>query len=262
MSASLLFRSNNDPTGSVLVVEDDDGVREGMAELLRERGHKADVASDLHEAKARLRDAPFDAVVCDVCLPDGDGFGFLEYAREKYPETAVLLLTGYGTIESAVEAIQEGAVDYLTKPLIHEELLLSIRKALATRKMATENQRLKAQLNERHGLGRIVGRDYRMQRMFELIESVADTRTTVLILGESGTGKSMTARALHAAGERSGGPFVEVACGALPENLLESELFGHVKGAFTGAAADKPGKFLLADGGTLFLDEIATASPR
>ena len=251
-----------DPTGSVLVVEDDDAVREGMAELLRERGHRADVAADLAAAKKRLKETAFDAVVCDVCLPDGDGFAFLEYAREKYPDTAVLLLTGYGTIESAVEAIREGAADYLTKPLIYEELLLSLRKTLAARKVVAENRNLKKQLNERHGLGRIVGRDYRMQRMFELIESVADTRTTVLILGESGTGKTMTARALHAAGSRSGGPFVEVACGALPENLLESELFGHVKGAFTGATNDKRGKFLQANGGTLFLDEIATASPR
>ena len=251
-----------DPTGAVLVVEDDDAVREGMAELLRDRGHRADVAADLAAARKLLRDAKFDAVVCDVCLPDGDGFGFLEYAREKHPDLAVVLLTGYGSIESAVEAIREGAADYLTKPLIHEELTLSLRRVLSARKVEAENKNLKAQLNERHGLGRIVGRDYRMQRMFELIESVADTRTTVLILGESGTGKTMTARALHAAGSRSGGPFVEVACGALPENLLESELFGHVKGAFTGASSDKEGKFLMANGGTLFLDEIATASPR
>ena len=251
-----------DPTGSVLVVEDDPAVREGMAELLRDRGHKADVAADLAAAKKRLRDGRFDAVVCDVCLPDGDGFELLAHAAEKHPGVAVLLLTGYGTIESAVEAIREGAADYLTKPLIHEELLLCLRKALASKKVEAENRNLKQQLNERHGLGKIIGRDYKMARMFELIESVADTRTTVLILGESGTGKTMTARALHAAGDRSGGPFVEVACGALPENLLESELFGHVKGAFTGAASDKPGKFLLADGGTLFLDEIATASPR
>ena len=250
------------PTGSILVVEDDAPVREGMAELLREHGHKADAAADLAAAKTRLRDGKFDAVLCDVLLPDGDGFGLLAHCREKHPDLAVLLLTGYGTIESAVEAMRDGAADYLTKPLIHEELLLSLRKVLAHKSVERENRNLKKQLNERHGLGRIVGRDYRMQRMFELIESVADTRTTALILGESGTGKTMTARALHAAGDRAGGPFVEVACGALPENLLESELFGHVKGAFTGAERDKDGKFLMAHGGTLFLDEIATASPR
>ena len=252
----------HDPTGSILVVEDDPAVREGMADLLRDRGHRAETAGTLAAAKTALRDGRFDAVVCDVCLPDGDGFQFLEHATKTAPDVAVVLLTGYGTIESAVEAIREGAADYLTKPLIHEELLLGLRKVLAARKVVAENKRLKKQLNERHGLGRIVGRDYRMTRMFELIESVADAPTTVLILGESGTGKTMTARALHAAGNRAGGPFVEVACGALPDNLLESELFGHVRGAFTGASSDKEGKFLQADGGTLFLDEIATASPR
>ena len=256
------MQDRNDPTGSILVVEDDAAVREGMADLLRDRGHRAETAGDLAEAKVALRDGRFDAVVCDVCLPDGDGFQFLEHANKTAPDVAVVLLTGYGTIESAVEAIREGAADYLTKPLIHEELLLGLRKVLAARKVVAENRQLKKQLNERHGLGRIVGKDYRMTRMFELIESVADAPTTVLILGESGTGKTMTARALHAAGRRSGGPFVEVACGALPENLLESELFGHVKGAFTGASSEKEGKFLQADGGTLFLDEIATASPR
>ena len=254
--------NDKNPTGSILVVEDDDAVREGMAELLRGSGYRAEAAATLAEAKTRLRDTRFDAVVCDVCLPDGDGFQFLEHARKTKPDAAVVLLTGYGTIESAVEAIREGAADYLTKPLIHEELLLTLRKVLASKKVEAENRNLKKQLNERHGLGKIVGRDYRMQRMFELIESVADTRTTVLVLGESGTGKTMTARAIHAAGDRAGGPFVEIACGALPENLLESELFGHVKGAFTGATGDKEGKFLRAHGGTLFLDEIATASPR
>ena len=255
------MQTRNDPTGSILVVEDDPAVRDGMADLLRDSGHRAETAGDLAEAKAALRDGRFDAVVCDVCLPDGDGFQFLEHANKTAPDVAVVLLTGYGTIESAVEAIREGAADYLTKPLIHEELLLGLRKVLASKKVEAENRNLKKQLNERHGLGKIIGRDYRMTRMFELIESVADAPTTVLILGESGTGKTMTARALHAAGARAGGPFVEVACGALPDNLLESELFGHVKGAFTGASSDKEGKFLQADGGTLFLDEDRHRQP-
>ncbi|GIX04133.1 MAG: hypothetical protein KatS3mg114_0002 [Planctomycetaceae bacterium] len=153
------------------------------------------------------------------------------------------------------------AYDYLTKPLIDEELLFSVQRALGQRQIVTENKKLKAQLNQRFGLGSILGHDYRMVKMFDLIESVADTRTSVLILGESGTGKTLTARAIHQLSNRRDKPFVEVACGALPDSLLESELFGHVAGAFTGAVTHKEGKFLQADGGTMFLDEIGTASP-
>ena len=154
-----------------------------------------------------------------------------------------------------------GAFDYLTKPVIDAELNLSIQRALSQRKIVDENRSLRAQLDDRFGLKNIVGRDYKMLRLFDLVESVADTRTTILILGESGTGKTLTARAIHQLSSRRDKPFVEVSCGALPDSLLESELFGHVAGAFTGATHDKVGKFLQADGGTIFLDEIATASP-
>ncbi|MBA3314708.1 MAG: sigma-54-dependent Fis family transcriptional regulator [Planctomycetaceae bacterium] len=247
--------------GSLLVVDDDAGIREAMAEYLRSLGHRVEVASDCDDGVARLKVFPFDVVVCDVCLPDRDGYHLLEWAVANRPDTSVVLLTGYGTIEGAIEAIRLGAFEYLTKPLIEEELSLSIRKALGQRQIVEENKRLRQRLDEKFGLGTAVGRDYKMQRMFDLIESVADTRTTVLILGESGTGKTMTARAIHQLSSRREKPFIEVACGALPESLLESELFGHVKGSFTGASQDKVGKFLQADGGTLFLDEIATASP-
>jgi DNA-binding NtrC family response regulator len=174
---------------------------------------------------------------------------------------AVILLTGFGTIESAVEAIRLGAFDYLSKPVIDDELEFTIQRALGQRRIIEENKQLKAQLDQRFGLGNIIGRDYKMVKMFDLIESVADTRTTVLILGESGTGKTLLARAIHQLSTRREKPFVEVACGALPDTLLESELFGHVAGSFTGAMHDKIGKFLQADGGTIFLDEVATASP-
>ncbi|MGH7128863.1 MAG: sigma-54-dependent transcriptional regulator, partial [Planctomycetaceae bacterium] len=230
------------------------------ADYLRHLGHRTETAALCGEAVARMKEFPFEAVVCDVNLPDQDGFHLLQWAVENAPETAVILLTGYGTIESAVEAIRIGAFDYLTKPLIDEELHLTIQRALGQRRIVEENRMLKAQLDERFGMGNIVGRDYKMQRMFDLIESIADTRTTVLILGESGTGKTMTARAIHQRSSRRDGPFIEVACGALPESLLESELFGHIAGAFTGATKDRPGKFLQADGGTIFLDEVATAS--
>jgi DNA-binding NtrC family response regulator len=247
--------------GSLLVVDDDRHIVEAMADYLRDLGHRTETAATCADAVARMREFPFEAVVCDVNLPDADGFHLLEWAVKEQPQTAVILLTGYGTIESAVEAIRMGAFDYLTKPVIDEELQLTIQRALGQRRVVEENRKLRAQLDERFGLKNIIGHDYKMLKMFDLIESVADSRTNVLILGESGTGKTMTARAIHQLSDRRDKPFVEVACGALPENLLESELFGHVKGAFTGATCDKVGKFLQANGGTIFLDEIATAPP-
>ena len=247
--------------GSLLVIDDDRHVLAAIAEYLRGLGYRTETASTCQEALERMHEYPFEVVVCDVCLPDADGFHVLQWAVEHRPETSVILLTGYGTIESAVEAIRIGAFDYLTKPVIDEELHLAIERALGQRRIVQENRNLKAQLDERFGLGRIVGRDYKMLKLFDLVESVADTRANVLILGESGTGKTMTGRAIHQLSSRRDKPFVEVACGALPDTLLESELFGHVAGAFTGATHDRVGKFLQADGGTLFLDEIATASP-
>ena len=177
------------------------------------------------------------------------------------PETTVILMTGYGTVDMAVDAIRAGAFDLLTKPLIDEELEMAIERALSQREVMAENATLKAQLDLRFGMENIVGHDHRMRRVFEMIDSVADTKATVLITGESGTGKSLIARAIHRNSARRDKPFVEVACGALPETLLESELFGHVAGAFTGATGNKVGKFAQSDGGTIFLDEIGTASP-
>jgi DNA-binding NtrC family response regulator len=251
---------SNTNQGSLLVVDDDKHVRQAMADYLRSRGHRTETAGNCLEAIERMREFNFELVLCDVCLPDADGFHLLQWAGEHASETDVILMTGYGTIESAVEAIRMGAFDYLTKPIIDEELDLSIQRALAQRVVLAENRKLKAQLDERFGPKNLVGRDYKMVRLFDLIESVSDTRTTVLILGESGTGKTMTARAIHQLSARRDKPFVEVSCGALPDSLLESELFGHVAGAFTGATHDKVGKFLQANGGTIFLDEVATAS--
>ena len=249
-------------SGSLLVVDDDKHIRVAMADYLRSLGYRTETAGDYSEAIRRMEEFLFDVVVCDVNLPDRDGFELLQWGKENSSDTSIILLTGFGTIESAVEAMRMGAFDYLTKPVIDEELNLSIERAIGQQQLLKENTRLKAQLDEKHGLSSIIGKDYKMLRMFELIESVAETPTTVLILGESGTGKTITARSLHQLSDRSNKPFVEVACGALPDSLLESELFGHVTGSFTGATHNKIGKFLQASGGTLFLDEISTASPQ
>jgi DNA-binding NtrC family response regulator len=177
------------------------------------------------------------------------------------PDASVILLTGYGSVEAAVEAIRQGAFDFLTKPLIDQELEVAIERALNQREVIEENRTLRAQLDLRFGMENLIGHDHRMLRIYDMVDSVADTRATVLVTGESGTGKSLVARAIHRRSSRRDHPFVEVACGALPETLLESELFGHVAGAFTGAVGEKPGKFMQADGGTIFLDEVSTASP-
>jgi DNA-binding NtrC family response regulator len=194
-------------------------------------------------------------------MPEVDGFELLRVIRKRYPELVTIVITGYGTIESAVEAIKMGAYDYLTKPIVDDEIRMLVSRALEQQSLLEENRNLKDQLRSRFGLENIVGHDYKMLKIFDLIESVAESKATVLITGQSGTGKSLIARAIHHRSDRMEKPFVEVSCGAMPETLLESELFGHVKGSFTGATGDKNGKFLAADGGTIFLDEINSASP-
>lgn len=247
--------------GTLLLVDDDRQILNSMADWLRGQGYKVDVAADFSAAASAIDRKPFDLLIVDIRLNDRDGFELLEYSRKRNPTTPVILVTGYGTVELAIEAIRAGAFDLLTKPLIDDELEVAIERALNQKEVLEENKQLKAQLDLKFGLANIVGQDHRMRRMFEMIESIADTKATVLITGESGTGKSLVARAIHRASGRRDKAFVEVACGALPETLLESELFGHVAGSFTGATGEKTGKFMLANGGTIFLDEIGTASP-
>jgi DNA-binding NtrC family response regulator len=249
------------PKHSLLLVDDDKQVLESMADWLRSKGYQLDTSPGYADALEKLRGKTYDLVLADIRLRDGDGFDLLEQCRRNWPAAQVILITGYGSPDHAIEAIRAGAFDYLTKPMIGDELLMAVERALSQRGVLRENDHLRAQLDRRYGMDNIVGRDPRMHKVFEMIASVADTRATVLVTGESGTGKSMIARAIHRRSGRAKGPFVEVACGALPETLLESELFGHVAGAFTGAIGEKMGKFLQADGGTIFLDEIGTASP-
>lgn len=249
------------PIPNILLVDDDRHLAESMAEWLRDQGMTVEIANSLETGRAKLAGGSFELLITDLRLDDGDGFDLIGWAKRNRPNVVILVVTGFATPETAVEAVRAGAFDLLTKPLIDEELSLAISRALAHRSIEAENAKLKQQLDHRFGLENILGHDYRMLKIFDTIESVADARASVLITGENGTGKSMIARAIHRRSNRAEGPFVEVACGALPETLLESELFGHVAGAFTGAAANKVGKFKLADRGTLFLDEIGTASP-
>jgi DNA-binding NtrC family response regulator len=247
--------------GTILLVDDDRQVLASMADWLRDQGYPTDTATTLTEATIAVDRKNYDLVLADIRLGNEDGFELLTYCRKNHPGVTVIMITGYGTVETAVEAVRQGAFDFLTKPLIDEELMMSVERAFNQKKVIEENKTLKAQLDIRYGMENIVGHDHRMTKVFDVIDAVADTRATVLITGESGTGKSLIARAIHRHSGRRDKPFVEVACGALPETLLESELFGHVAGAFTGAAGEKMGKFLQANEGTIFLDEIATASP-
>lgn len=248
-------------SGQILVVDDDPIECKSLSEFLKLEGYTVDSAEGGAEAIEKLQNKPFQVVLTDVNMPDVTGFDVLKHAAENCPDLSVVLITGYGQIEAAVEAIKLGAFDYITKPLIDEGVKLSIERALDQQRLRRENLELKKQLGLRNQYSMLLGRDYNMQKIYDIIDVVANTKATVLITGESGTGKSLIARTVHQKSTRRDQAFIEISCGALPETLLESELFGHVKGAFTGAHADKPGKFELADGGTIFLDEISTASP-
>jgi len=245
----------------ILVVDDDQIIRDSLSEFLRLEGYQCQGASSFKDALKELEKQRYNLVIADVNMPGADGFELLRVIRKNYPEIVTIVITGYGTIESAVEAIKMGAYDYLTKPIVDDEIRIIVKRAMEQQSLLEENHNLKAQLHHQYGLENIVGHDYKMLKVFDLIEAVSDSKATVLITGQSGTGKSMVARAIHQRSARSNKPFVELSCGALPETLLESELFGHVKGSFTGAMTNKQGKFLAADGGTLFLDEINSASP-
>jgi DNA-binding NtrC family response regulator len=245
----------------ILVVDADAAVRRGIGEFLQNEGYDVELAACAENAMDCLKASRIDLVLADAGS-SARGLTLLADVRKRYEDAVVILVTAEGTIESAVEAVKRGAHDYLVKPLIDDDIRLSVERALRQQRLLCENHQLRRELEGRYSMDRIVGADLRMAKVFDLIEVVADSRTTVLITGESGTGKSLIARAIHGRSQRRQGPFVEVSCGALPDTLLESELFGHVKGAFTHAVADKQGKFAAADGGTIFLDEISSASPQ
>lgn len=245
----------------ILIVDDDPLVPRTLRILLRKHGHDVDAASHAEEALALMAADRYDVVISDINMPGADGFEVLRRVKELSPDTEVILITGYGTIENAVRGMKDGAFDYVTKPILDDEMVVVIGRAVESVRLRTENADLRAQLATVRGPRRAIGKDPSFIKLFETVDAVAPTRATVLITGESGTGKSLLARAIHESSPRSEKPFVEINCGALPEGLLESELFGHAKGAFTGATSARTGRFQAADGGTIFLDEIGTASP-
>jgi DNA-binding NtrC family response regulator len=240
----------------ILIVEDKDSLRAMLRHALEAQGHAVVEARDQPEAVKSLRETRPGIVLSDLRLPEGDGFGVLRAAKELDPELPVIVMTAFGSIQDAVAAMKEGALDFLAKPVDPDHLLLLVERATAQRRMAMENLLLKEELAARRGAPTIVGEDSKLKQVTVSLHRAAATDTTVLIEGESGTGKELFARALHALSPRADGPFVAINCAAIPETLLETELFGHEKGAFTGAATRKPGKFELAHRGTLFLDEI------
>jgi DNA-binding NtrC family response regulator len=247
--------------GNVLVVDDEPLIRATLAEYLTGEGFTVTACASGEEALAEAGRHPYDVALCDVQLPGIDGIEVLERLLKVSPETFVLLITAYGTVESAVEAFQRGAHDYLMKPILLDEVAGKVRRLLAYRDLSLENQWLRRELSREHEGERIVGPSEAMRRVFELVRKVAPTRSTVLITGESGTGKELVARAIHRQGAGDGKRFLAVNCAAIPHDLLENQLFGHRKGAFTGADRDQPGVFVHAADGTVFLDEIAELRP-
>jgi two-component system response regulator PilR (NtrC family) len=245
----------------ILIVDDEQSMRELLAILLKKEGFDVATAGSRREAAVALAGAGVDLVLTDVRLPDGDGLEILRHVKAASPGTVVIVMTAYGTAETAVAARKLGAEAYVLKPFDVDEVRIVIRDALATRDLRAENVRLKREVGERYGLDRLIGVSEVMASLFEMVRAIAPTSSTVLITGESGTGKELVARAIHALSSRADKPFVSVNCGALPDTLLESELFGHVKGAFTDAHQAKKGLFEAAQGGTLFLDEVGETSP-
>jgi two-component system response regulator PilR (NtrC family) len=240
----------------ILVVDDEQSMREFLEILFRREGYEVVTAGSVDGALAALESDDFELVITDIQMPERSGLDLLRAAREVSPDTLFVMITAFATTETAIAAMKEGAYDYITKPFQVDEIRLVVEKAIEKKSLSRENRRLRSELRSRSRSRRVIGSSAAMQRVLELVSQVADSRANVLVTGESGTGKEVIARVIHEMSERREGPFIVVNCAAIPENLLESELFGHVRGSFTGALHNKEGLFELADGGTLFLDEV------
>jgi two-component system response regulator PilR (NtrC family) len=245
----------------ILVVDDERSMQEFLEILLRKEGYDVTTAGDVDGALLALDADDYDLVISDVQMPDKSGLDLLRAIRQTQPDVVTLMITAFATTETAIAAMKEGAYDYITKPFKVDEIKLVVQKALEKKLLASEIARLRHELRSERQQRQLVGNSPRMQQLYEMIGRIAATKTNVLIVGESGTGKELVARAIHTESDRAEKPFIALNCAAIPENLLESELFGHVKGAFTGAVGNKAGLFELADGGTLFLDEVGELTP-
>jgi len=244
---------------SVLIIDDEKNMRHMLRLMLEREGYQAETAANGAEGLEKMRQTGFDIVLCDLKMPRMDGMSFLKKSREAFPEKTYIMMSAYGTIETALEAMKIGAYDYISKPFKTDEVILTLKKAEERERLKEENLRLQTQLDaieRRYSFGNIVARSEAMAQVFEMVHQVADHKTTVLITGESGTGKELIARAIHDTGLRASKPMVSINCGGIPDTLLESELFGYKRGAFTDAVKDKPGQLEKADGGTIFLDEL------
>src|SRR5205085_11286865 len=244
----------------ILIAEDEDLMRAILAGLLEEAGYRVAVAANAEEALERFAAEDVAVTLTDIRMTGMDGLALLDHIKDIDAEALVIVMTAYSSVDSAVAALRKGAYDYITKPFVNEDLLQSVKNALRQRELFRENRALRRELDRRYSFSEIIGTSEALQSVFRLVEKVAATNTNILVQGESGTGKELIARAIHHHSPRADRPFVAINCGALPETLLESELFGHLKGAFTGAVANKPGLLRAAEGGTGFLEEIGEIS--
>ena len=246
--------------GIIHVIDDEPVIHDVLAQILTSEGYEVEISASGEEALEKFPSQSFDVILLDLLMPGMDGIEVLRRIKKVDPLAAVIIITAYGSVESAISAMKIGALDYVQKPFKHDDLLLAIEKAVERKRLQDENIRLKHELHKRYGFANIIGKSQAMQNVFELVKAAAPTRSTILLQGESGTGKELVARAVHLNSNRAEAPFITVNSGSLPPDLLESHLFGHVKGAFTGAVALKKGLFEAADTGTIFFDEVSSIS--